>query len=299
MIRNFHDIDRLAHEGKPLRLAALAADEHESLLTIKLAREKKYIEPCIIGQRKKIEKIANEIGLDLKSIEIIEESDQQKIADKGIDMLFSGEIDIPIKGHIPTAFIYRSIIKHEKAIGKKSTISVNTFWDIPEVDHLITITDTGVSIKPDAATKKNIIHDAVFLMKLLGYKKPKVLMLSSYTGLTSMLDSFQDAEKLKKELGRDKALGAELLDATSLADVLCDEYGKKNLKNMPHVVLVPHLDAGNILSKLDFMMDVTRRSFVLTTKGPVIVPSRSDTHKAVIGEIALGVVFARLLKGIK
>ena len=44
------------------------------------------------------------------------------------------------------------------------------------------------------------------------------------------------------------------------------------------------------------ILDVTRRSLVMTSRGPVIIPSRSDTHQTIVGEIALGVVVAQRLQ---
>lgn len=303
MIKDFNEIDTLASQIKPLRLAALAADEEEFLRTIKVAYENHYIEPCIIGDLAKIQKTAELIDFNISSIEIIHETDPQSIADKGIDMLFTGKTDIPIKGHIPTSFIYRSIIQHEKALGEKTTISVNTIWDIAGMNHLVSITDTGVSIAPSYETKKNIITDAVRLMNLFGYEKPRVLILSAYTGLTRMLDSYSEARTLQEEAAQGNFGNCEIVEETSLAGIFVDkgsrldDLEKLDLGSIPHVIVVPHLDAGNILSKLDFVLNITRRSVVLTSHGPVIIPSRSDTHDLIVGEIALGVVIAHLLKG--
>lgn len=301
MIENFNDIDALASIRKPMSLVALAADEEEFLRTVKYASEQGYIQPTIIGDSEKLRRTADHIEFDLTNVAIIEEKEPQAIADKGIDMLFSPDAYIPMKGHIPTAYVYRAIIRKERSIGGKDTISVNTLWDIPGVSHLVSITDTGVSIHPDYETKRRIIKDAVDLMHILGYHRPKVAVLSAYNGFTDVLDSFIDAKRLQ-----DEALGGnfgecDLLPETSLTDILAGgkgaffEFDPAALEKTPHVLVVPHLDAGNILSKLDFILDVTRRSLVMTSKGPVIIPSRSDTHKVIVGEVALGVVVAGLL----
>ena len=302
MIKDFNDIDEIAGKSEPTTLVALAADEREFLLTIKKAARRGYIHPCIIGDPEKIRHAAGEVEFDLAGATIIEEKDPQAIADKGIDMLFSNEAHIPMKGHIPTAYVYRAIIRKERSIGGKDTISVNTLWDIPGVSHLVSITDTGVSIRPEYATKKNIIQDAVALMHILGYPRPGVAVLSAYNGFTDMPDSFIDAGEIRKDAASGNLGECDLLMGTSLADIFMPPGGFLNafddidLEKTPHILVAPHLDAGNILSKLDFILDVTRRSLVMTSKGPVIIPSRSDTHSVILGEIALGVVVARLLQ---
>ena len=68
------------------------------------------------------------------------------------------------------------------------------------------------------------------------------------------------------------------------------------MAKLPEILLVPNLDTGNILVKLDFFLDVNRRSLVSTSKGPVIIPSRSDYSDSISGELALGVVAADRIK---
>jgi hypothetical protein len=60
---------------------------------------------------------------------------------------------------------------------------------------------------------------------------------------------------------------------------------------------VPNLDTGNVLVKLDFFLPVHRRSLVVTSKGPFLIPSRSDFCDSILGEIAMGVVVAERMKG--
>jgi hypothetical protein len=68
--------------------------------------------------------------------------------------------------------------------------------------------------------------------------------------------------------------------------------------DFPHIMLVPNLATGNILVKLDFALkNVRRRSLVMSSRGPVIIPSRSDFQDSILGEIAAGVTVAEQIKG--
>jgi phosphate butyryltransferase len=303
MIKDFAEIDSFASRLSPLRLAALAADEKEFLLTLKIARERGYISPVLIGGGDKLKRSADAIELELKDIEIVKAEGPQAVADTGMSMFFQGNADIVMKGHIPTAYVYRSIIKQEKARGLKGNIAVNTLWDIPGAGHLVTITDTGVSIRPDLDTKREIISDAVSLMHLFGYDRPKILVLSAGSVMDAVPKSLQDARTLREDATKGMFGTCEVLPETDLWKVMPPDRGTGEMSgradrgNTPHIFVVPHLDAGNILSKLDFILDVTRRSIVMTSKGPVIIPSRSDVHLTIVGEVALGAVVAHLRKG--
>jgi phosphate butyryltransferase len=298
MIKGFTDIDSLALQLPPLRLVALAAEEKEFLLTIKLAHERGFITPVIIGGGDRLKRSAEAIALDLKDIEIIEAENPQAIADAGIAMFFRGDADIAMKGHIPTAYVYRAIIKQEKVRGMKGNIAVNTLWDIPGSGHLVTITDTGVSIRPDLETKREIIEDAVSLMHLFGYERPKILVLSAGSHPDGTPRSLREAQILREDAAGGMFGDCDILPETSLWGLTssCRRTGGMDLGQTPHIFVVPHLDAGNILSKLDFILNVTRRSIVMTSKGPVIIPSRSDLHPTIVGEVALGAVVAHLHK---
>jgi phosphate butyryltransferase len=76
-------------------------------------------------------------------------------------MIFSGELPIASKGQILTSYIYHSIIREEAKACTGANIGVISFWEIPGLDHLVAITDTGVNIKPDAKAKLEICSTEV------------------------------------------------------------------------------------------------------------------------------------------
>jgi len=72
-----------------------------------------------------------------------------------------------------------------------------------------------------------------------------------------------------------------------------------DLERLPHILLVPCLDTGNILCKLDFFLNVSRCSLVATSRGPVCIPARSDFTDSIVEQLALSVVVADRMKGEK
>jgi phosphate butyryltransferase len=87
-------------------------------------------------------------------------------------------------------------------------------------------------------------------------------------------------------------------DATSFTRIFLGPRGhlKDNrdidIRKTPHIILVPCLDTGNILCKLDLFLDVTRCSLAVTSRGAVCIPARSDFSESIVGQIAMGVVVA-------
>ena len=303
MIRSLDDFSRLAREKGPKKLAVLAPEDEDFMLAVKTSWQKGYIEPVLIGNTKKMEQVAEKIEFDIGRFEKIIGDDRQAIADLGINMLFTGRLAIVSKGQIPTSYIYRSIIREENRAGSGMTVSVVTFWEVPGLDHLVAFTDTGVSIKPDFKTKAEILKNALFVYRLLGYPKPRIAVLSGQREIGGTLDSYRDFELLRKAALAGDLGDCEIVDATSFTEIFLGGRGRPvndggmNMEKMPHILLVPCLDTGNIICKLDFFLDVTRCSLVATSRGPVCIPARSDSSDNIVEQLAMCVVVADRMKG--
>jgi len=302
MIRSLDDFSRIAREKGPKKLAVLAPEDEDFMLAVKTSWQKGYIEPVLIGNTEKMEQVAEKVEFDIGRFEKIVGDDRQAIADLGINMLFTGRLAIVSKGQIPTSYIYRSIIREESRAGSGMTVSVVTFWEIPGLDHLVAFTDTGVSIKPDFKTKAEILKNALFVYRLLGYPKPRIAVLSGQRELGGMLDSYRDFELLRKAALAGDFGDCEIVDATSFTEIFLGGRGRPvndgcmNMERMPHILLVPCLDTGNIICKLDFFLDVTRCSLVATSRGPVCIPARSDSSDNIVEQLAMCVVVADRMK---
>lgn len=307
MIRSLKEVSHIARERGPKKLAVLAPEDEEFMLAIKRSWENRCIEPILIGDTEKMERVAKKVGFDISGFEKIVEHDRQAISDLGIGMLFSGKLSVVSKGQIPTSYIYRSIIKAEAKAGSGMTVSVISVWEIPGVDHLVSYTDSGVNIRPDFKAKVEILKNAVFLCHLLGYEKPKIAVLSGQRDFGETLPSYHDYELLR-QVAASSGLGkCDVMDATTLSDIFIKTGGRlKNSSNgmdltlTPHIFLAPRLDTGNILCKLDLLLDVSRCSLTVTSRGAVCIPARSDLSDAIEGQIEMGVVVAdRMEQGVR
>ncbi|MGE5843792.1 MAG: phosphate butyryltransferase, partial [Syntrophaceae bacterium] len=119
------------------------------------------------------------------------------------------------------------------------------------------------------------------------------------------IPSYQDYLDLKKAAAAGDLDSCEVMEPTSFLDIFCP--GEKAFRladtdigkaDFPHIMLVPNLATANILVKLGFALkNVRRRSLVMSSRGPVIIPSRSDFQDSILGEIAAGVTVAEQIKG--
>ncbi len=302
MIRSLDDFARIAREKGPKKLAVLAPEDEEFMRAVKRSWQMGYIEPVLIGNAEKMGRVADKVEFEIGGFEKIIRDDRQAIADLGIRMLFSAELDIASKGQIPTSYIYRSIIREEGKAGSGMTVSVVTFWEIPGLRHLVALTDTGVSIKPDFTTKAEILKNALFVYRLLGYPKPKIAVLSGRREIGGTLASYRDYGLLREAAASGDFGDCEIIDATSFTDIFLGrdrrlaDHRSPDMEQMPHILLFPCLDTGNIICKLDFFLDVTRCSLVATSRGPVCIPARSDFSDNIVEQLAMCVVVSDRMK---
>ncbi len=302
MITSFKDAYREAKEKGPKKLAVLAPEDQEFMMAVMQSWQMGYIEPILIGHANIMEQMAERIGFDIGRFEMIIEKDPQAIADLGIGMLFSGKVDIASKGQIPTSYIYRSMIRAEAEAGSGMTVSVISLWDVPGLDHLVAFSDSGVNIRPDYKKKVEILRNALFLCRLLGYAKPKVAVLAGQRTVGGTIASYRDYELLKQAAAAGEFGDCEMIDATTFTEIFLGRkarlahYDDIDITKMPHILLVPSLDTGNIISKLDLFIDVTRCSLAVTTAGAVCIPARSDFSDSIVGQIAMGVAVADRMK---
>ena len=132
----------------------------------------------------------------------------------------------------------------------------------------------------------------------MGYTRPRIVVLSGQREIGGILDSYKDYELLKKSADAGDFGECDLVSATSFTEIFlgeknCRDGGTKNKGgDVPHILVVPCLDTGNILCKLDFFLDVTRSSLVATSRGPVCIPARSDFSDNIVQQLAMCVVLA-------
>jgi len=294
MISSLTEVFDLAGRSEPIKIAIIAPEDQEFMQAVKKAQEELLIDPVLLGNPRLISRAAEKVGLDYHPGEIIEIRDRQEVADQALQMLYQGDVQMVSKGQIPTSYIYRSIIRKKKEVGEGAIVSVITVWDIKNCDHLVLLTDAGANIAPNEVQKLEIVDNAINAARVLGCSNPRVTeLLSDPSNLQLKSDLGQG---IKTPTIRSYSERYNLTDATSLKDlVFTDVDGQLNLNNLPNIFLLPDLNTGNVVVKLDFFIkDITRVSFSHTEWGPVLLPSRADMADSIYRELVFGVGLVNL-----
>ena len=305
MIRSFSEVENAAYEAGTKKASVLRAENKEFLLALKEACGRGYIEPILIGNEPEIRKIADEIEFDISSFQLIDENDPQEIADRGVNLVSTGEAQFVFRGHIEGHFLYRALIRSSSNSNINKQVCAVTLIYLPVLPKLIGMTDGGVAIAPDYQSKIEIIRNTVDLFSHLGYDNPRVGVLTAERGLNPELGSVRDSVKIKEASVNGELKGCSIQDGLGISDFLfgkdgfLEESDKIDFSLIPDIFLVHNVEFGNIFSKIDSLSTEDyfsgwERHGIITGAGiPTVVPSRADKHNTIVTDIALGVLIAR------
>jgi phosphate butyryltransferase len=271
-------------QGLPaMPIAVIDADERHVLEGACEAAEAGYIDPVLIGDEKRIRSLLTSIDAS-KKFRIVHAPVADAMAEKGVELFEKGEVKALMKGHIHTDEFLHPILAHH--LQGKKRISHVFLADLKTYPKLLYITDAAINISPDLSTKMHIVQNAVDIARLLGVKEPKVAALSAVEVVNPAIPSTIDAACLAKMADRGQIEGAIVDGPLAFDNAISAESAKVKGISSPvagdvDILMVPDLVSGNILGKdLEYLAGAQLAGFVVGTKVPIILTSRSDPPRA-------------------
>lgn len=298
MGRNFKALLDLAKEKGKKKIAVAVAQDEEVLMAIKMAVESGIIIPILVGNKEEIEKICEEINLDYKDIEIINELDGVNACRIATELVSSKKADILMKGLIDTSIILKAVLDSEIGLRTDKIISHVAVFEIPTYHKILMVTDAAMNISPDLMQKKEIIENAVDLIHCFDVEMPKVAVLAAKEKISPKMEATVHAGELKKmnEDGRIKDCvvdGPFALDNAVSKESARIKGIKSEVAGDADILLVPDINSGNILYKaLTFLANAKSAGLIIGTSAPIVLTSRADNDESKLNSIALAVLKA-------
>lgn len=293
--------DKLLEQAEPLEAiptAVVAPEEPNALGGALLAAEHTLIRPILIGDPDKIRAAAEAINKDLSAYEIVEAKRHIEAAAIGVALVHEGRARAVMKGHLHTDELLGQIVKRDGGLRVGRRLSHVFVFDVPGIDHLLTVTDAAINIAPDLETKVDIIQNAIDLVRALGVELPKVGILSAVEMVNPKIPSTLDAAILSKMADRGQ-IKHGLVDGPLAMDNAMDVEAArtKGIKSMvagrADILVAPNLEAGNMLAKeLAYAAHAEGGGLVLGAKCPIILTSRADGEKARLASCAMAAIYA-------
>ncbi len=299
-------LDRLmaaARDLGPIPVAVAYPCDAASLKSASDAARAGLIEPVLVGPRSRIESLASAAELDLACVAIHDTVDDPRAAAATAAMLCrDGKAAALMKGSLHSDELLGAAVAREAGLRGERRASHVFVLDVPGFDRPLLITDCVVNISPTRLDKRDIAQNAIELARAIGIVQPRVAVLSAVETVNPAIPGTIDAAALCKMADRGQIKGG-IFDGPLAYDNAISLQSARNkgivsdVAGQPDVLLVPNLEAGNMVYKqLVYMAGAECAGLVLGMKVPVILTSRSDSVASRIASCALAVLKSRSLQ---
>jgi len=281
---------------------AVAHPCEESALTGAVeAAEAGLIEPILVGPAARIEQIAKSANIDLGKLEIVDTAHSVDSAKRAVELVKEGRAEVLMKGSLHSDELLSAIVSRDGGLRTGRRVSHVFVMDVPTYHKVLIVTDAAINIAPSLEDKVDICQNAIDLVTSLRQDKsdkPKVAILAAVETVTTKMPATLDAAALCKMAERGQIKGGILDGPLAFDNAISTEAAKtKGIKSAvagdPDILLVPDLEAGNILAKqLTFLANADSAGLVLGAKVPVILTSRADSVRSRIASCGVAALVA-------
>jgi phosphate acetyltransferase len=293
--------DRLitAAQNVPAPVVAVVHPCDRSALESALdAARLRLMTPVLVGPLARVRQAAADAGLDISALTLIDTEHSHASAQRAVQLVREGRADALMKGSLHTDELMGAVVQTEGGLRTARRLSHCFVMDVPGFPEPLIITDAAINITPTLADKVDIVQNAIDLALILRYPEVRVAILAAVETVNPKMPSTIEAAALCKMAERGQITGALLdgplaldnainIEAAAIKHLVSAVAGRAN------VLLVPDLEAGNMLAKsLSFMAGADAAGIVLGARVPVILTSRADSVQARLASCAVAALIA-------
>ncbi len=268
---------------EPIPTAVAHPCDLESLKGPVMAFQAGIIEPILVGPENKIRAVAEEFGIDLHAIRIVNAAHSHDSAAMAVSLVRTGDAEALMKGSLHTDELMGEVVARANGLRTNRRISHVFLMDVPTYHRPLLITDAAINIAPTLDEKVDIIQNAIDLAHVIGIPEPKVAILSAVETVNPKIESTLHAAALCKMADRGQIRGG-ILDGPLAFDnavsiVAAKTKGIKSaVAGHAEILVVPDLESGNMLAKqLEYLANALTAGIVLGTRVPIVLTSRADS----------------------
>ena len=262
------------------------------------AAAKGLITPTLVGPAAKIREVAKASGIEIGGLPIVDAPHSHASAAKAVELVRNGQAELLMKGSLHSDELLGAVVARDTGLRTGRRLSHVFIMDVPTYHKVLVVTDAAINIAPTLEDKVDICQNAIDLVVALGRTQPKVAILAAVETVTSKMPSTIDAAALCKMAQRGQITGGILDGPLAFDNAISAEAAKikgiqSEVAGDPDILLVPDLEAGNILAKqLSFLANADSAGIVLGARVPIILTSRADSVRSRIASCAVAMLAA-------
>jgi phosphate butyryltransferase len=300
VIRTFEELRAAAGTRGPKRLGIVAAEDDVALLAAAGVADLGLAVPVLIGDENKTRHKIRELGVEilLRESIFIGAADASTSAATATRMTGDGMLDILLKGHLRTDELLRAVLDKQAGLRTGRLLSDVMLYEdtLSGQKRLVGVTDGGLNVSPNLDQKKQILLNALDVMRALGIERPKMAIMSATEVVTESLPSTMDARTLTEmallgEFGDADVYGPLALDNALLESAAKEKGIISPVAGHADCMVVPNIESGNLLGKaVKYLGGSQCAHVVLGAKVPILIPSRVESVDDKINSVSLGVL---------
>jgi len=300
MLKTFDEVLNKAKDYGPKKMVVASAGAEDVLKAVEAARKERLTDSILVGDKKEIIQIANQMGIDPANYEIIDKTDKTEAVRYAVELVRNNEASILMKGMLGTARLLKAVLDKEIGLRTNRILSHVYTLEIKDYNRLLTMTDGAMNISPDLKQKAQIIQNAIYYAHSLGIEKPKVAVVAALELVNPDMPATIDAACLAKMSERGQIVGGIVDGPLGFDNAISKEAAKHKGIESPvsgevDIILVPNIESGNIFAKgLVYLAKAVPAGLLLGAKAPVVLVSRSDSAQSKLYSIALGVLMSEM-----
>jgi len=299
-VRTFDELLSRARRVPTPRMAVAAAGEPAVIAALADAAHERLVRPILVGDRDRIRAIADDQGVDLADVELIEAGDPAAASARAVKLVHEGEAELVMKGLVRTKDFLRAVLNQQFGMRRGRPLSQVAIFESPDRSRLMLLTDSGINIRPRFGRKVDIVRNALQLADALGMDEPKVAVIAAVeTVELPTMPASLDAELLRR-MGEAGKFGQCIIDGPLAMDNALDSHTAETkgrtspVAGHADIIVVPEIETGNAVYKtIRYIAGRDMASIVVGAASPVVITSRSDSANTKLYSIALGALMAK------
>lgn len=298
-IRNFAQLLEAALARAPKRVAIVGGGQRQTLHAARLARGMGLAQCILFDDPGRLQFIAEEEGVDLTGMEIIEERDMIQAAYRAVEMIHAEEADLVMNGRALPVELMKAALDRERGLRIGKVITDVSIFEIPDFDRLILVSDVAIVVSPNLAQKVAIVQNAIDTAIELGVQEPKVAILAATEMVNPEMPANMDAANLSKMAERGQIRGGFVDGPLALDNAISLKAAEmkgidSRVAGCADILITPDVESGNILAKaITYFAKGHMAGVVVGAKCPIVMPSRSDPPEQKLLSLALGVYLSK------
>jgi len=293
MLQHISDLYVKARSHPPKRLVLAAAHDENALEAVVNANNQGIVSAILVGDKAKIDALAQKLGIDLGGFRIIDEADNDKAAAIAVKLVKEKEADILMKGNLGTSNLLKAVLNKEYGLRTGELISHLALFEVPTYHKVIGLCDAAMNIAPDFNGKVSIIKSATAYLRQLGITLPKVAVLSAVETVNPDMKSTMDASALAKMADRGQIKNCIIDGPLSFDNAVSKKSAEYKgvvsaVAGDADLLIADDIDAANALYKaFIYFAGAKCAAVILGASAPIVLTSRADSEETKLNSIAM------------